>query len=281
MNPRVHHMHFGYAHALAATTMVSVDYTRERGRRGLMAMNLNPIVNGVRLLAPDFARVYGRPDVLSAVNVKTSLGESRIDMLTFKFQRRLPRTTISAHYTLMGALAYGGSWAARSGTGTPQNALDPLGPGEWGPTGQDERHRLVATGIFDLPWGIQLSPVFQVASARPYTLTAGSDLNADGNNNDRYIDPATGQQVSINSARGDSTVVVDLRGTKFFALGGDKKIGVFAEALQRVQQRQLRQQLYRQRPKRAVPAAHGHLDPRDRVSTHVAVGRQVPLLTEV
>jgi hypothetical protein len=229
VNPRVHHTHFGYAHALGPATMVSVDYTNEAGRSGLMAMNLNPIVNGVRLLAPDFTRVYGRPDVLSAVNVKTSVGESRINMLTFKFQRRMPRTTISAHYTLMEALAYGGSWAARSGTGTPQSALEPLGPGEWGPTGQDERHRLVATGIFDLPYGIQVSPVFQVASARPYTLTAGSDLNADGNNNDRYIDPATGQQVSINSARGDATVVMDVRGTKFFTLGGDKKIGVFAE----------------------------------------------------
>ena len=71
--------------------------------------------------------------------------------------------------------------------------------------------------------------MFQTASARPYTLTAGSDLNADGNNNDRYIDPATAQQVSINSARGDSTVVLDVRGTKFFALGGERRIGVFAE----------------------------------------------------
>jgi hypothetical protein len=230
VNPRVHHAHIGYAHALGATTMFSVDYTRQLGRRGLMSMNLNPIVNGVRLLAPDFSRVFGRPDVLSAVNVKTSVGESRIDMLTFKFQRRLPRTTISAHYTLLGAYAYGGSWAARSGGGTPQDAMDPLGPGEWGPTGQDERHRLVATGIFDLPYGIQLSPVFQVASARPYNLTAGSDLNADGTNNDRWVDPATGQQVSINAARGDSTVVLDLRGTKFFALGGERRIGVFAEA---------------------------------------------------
>ncbi len=229
VNPRVHHMHVGYAHALAATTMFSVDYTRQLGRRGLMAMNLNPIVNGTRILAPDFAAAFGRGDVLSAVNVKTSLGESRVDQLTFKFQRRLPRTTISAHYTLAGAFAYGGSWAARSGTTTPQEALDPLGPGEWGPTGQDERHRLVATAVLELPYGIQLSPVFQIASARPYTLTAGSDLNADGNNNDRWIDPETGGQVSVNSARGDSTLVTDVRGTKFFALGGERRIGVFAE----------------------------------------------------
>ena len=62
----------------------------------------------------------------------------------------------------------------------PQDSFDPLAEGEWGPTLQDERHRVVATGVFELPYGIQLSPVFQAASARPYNLTAGSDLNRDG-----------------------------------------------------------------------------------------------------
>ena len=80
-----------------------------------------------------------------------------------------------------------------------------------------------------LPYGIQVSPVFQVASARPYNLTAGTDLNGDGNNNDRWVDPATGQQVSVNAGRGDATVVLDVRGTKFFDLGGDRRIAVFAE----------------------------------------------------
>jgi hypothetical protein len=84
-------------------------------------------------------------------------------------------------------------------------------------------------GVFELPWGVQLSPVFQAATARPYNLTAGSDLNADGNNNDRYIDPATGQQVSINAARGDNTVVLDLRSTKFFPMGAERRLGVFVE----------------------------------------------------
>jgi hypothetical protein len=110
-----------------------------------------------------------------------------------------------------------------------QDALNPLGPGEWGPTGQDERHRLVATGVFELPKGVQVSPVFQLASARPYNLTAGSDLNADGNNNDRFIDPATGKQVSINAGRGDNTVVLDVRATKFFDLGSERRIATFVE----------------------------------------------------
>jgi hypothetical protein len=229
VDPRVHHTHIGYAHELAANTMFAVDYTHQTGTRGLMAVNINPLVNRVRVLAPDFTRVLGRPDVLSAVNVRTSIGSSEVDMLTFKFQRRLPRATLSAHYTFGRAFAYGGSIAARGGSGAPQDSFDPLAPGEWGPTPQDERHRMVATGVLEFPYGIQLSPVFQLASARPYNLTAGSDLNADGNNNDRWIDPATGQQMSINAGRGDSTVVLDLRGTKFFALGSERRLAVFAE----------------------------------------------------
>jgi hypothetical protein len=231
VDPRVHHFHIGYAHELGSATMVSVDYTRQEGRRGLIGLNINPIVNGVRVLAPDFLRVFGRPNVLNQINVKSSIGESQVDMLTFKFQRRLPRTTLQAHYTLAGAYAHGGSIAARGGTTTPpQDSFDPLAEGEWGPTLQDERHRVVATGVFELPYGIQLSPVFQAASARPYNLTAGTDLNRDGiANNDRWINPATGQQVSINAGRGDPTVVLDLRGTKFFSLGGDRRIGVLVE----------------------------------------------------
>jgi hypothetical protein len=230
LDPRVHHTHVGYAHELTASTVVSADYTFMAGRSGLMTLDINPLRNGVRVLAPDFLRVYGRPDVLSGVQVKASLGESEVHQLTFKFQRRMPRATVQAHYTLASSYAYGGSWAARGGSAVPQDSFDPLADNEWGPTQQDERHRVVATGIFELPYGIQLSPVFQAASARPYNLTAGSDLNADGTNNDRWIDPATGQQVSINAARGDTTVVLDLRGTKFFALGGDRRIAVFAEA---------------------------------------------------
>jgi hypothetical protein len=77
--------------------------------------------------------------------------------------------------------------------------------------------------VFEAPYGVQLSPVVQWASARAYNLTAGTDLDRDGNNNDRWIDPSTGQQVWINSARGDQTFVVDVRTTKFIPFGGDRR----------------------------------------------------------
>jgi hypothetical protein len=55
-------------------------------------------------------------------------------------------------------------------------------------------------------------------------------LNGDGLLTDRYVDPATGQQVSVNSQRGDPFVLLDARVTKFFPVGREtRKVGVFAE----------------------------------------------------
>jgi hypothetical protein len=229
-DPYSHVAHVGYAHTLAANTVVSADFTYSVGRDGLRSLNINPLVSGQRLLVPALVAHGYAANQFSNVNILSAINKSRYDATTVMFQRRFPRATFQAHYTFAHAYAYGGSTGARGGAAAPMIYNQPFGPGEWGPTGQDERHRLVATGVFDLAYGVQVSPVFQTASARPYNLTAGSDLNADGNNNDRYIDPATGQQVSINAGRGDATYVFDMRATKFLSLGSsDRKVGLFAE----------------------------------------------------
>src|SRR5438445_157625 len=69
----------------------------------------------------------------------------------------------------------------------------------------------------------------EAASARPYNLLAGLDLNRDGRLTDRYVDPATGQMVAWYSQRGNPTSLMDLRVTKAFAFGESRRIEVFAE----------------------------------------------------
>lgn len=233
VNPRTYQGHIGYAQQLADNTSVSVDYTHIEGRNELRTMNINPIVNGRRVLANDFQRVFGNPNYLSDVRILSANSESQYDGLTFKMQRRLTRVTLQAHYTLARAYAYGGSTGARGAAPQPMDAFEPFADDEWGPTLYDERHRVVVMGVFELPSGIQFAPVFQAATARPYNLLAGSDLNGDGTvtgaGGDRWVDPATGQQVHINAGRGDNTVVMDLRATKFVGLGGERRIGFFAE----------------------------------------------------
>ena len=80
------------------------------------------------------------------MRILSSINKSRYDALTFKVQRRLPRVTLQAHYTLAGAFAYGGSIAARGAAPIPQDAFEPFAEGEWGPTGTDERHRARGDG---------------------------------------------------------------------------------------------------------------------------------------
>jgi hypothetical protein len=145
----------------------------------------------------------------------------------------MPRMTVQAHYTLAGSYSYGASTGNRSGANLPQDYDKPFADSEWGPNGPDERHRFVFTGVLEAPFGVQLSPVVQWASARAYNLIAGSDLNGDGiatgGGADRWIDPATGQQVSINAGRGDPTFVFDLRTTKFISFAEERKLGLFVE----------------------------------------------------
>jgi len=235
-DPRNHQFHIGYSHELAPNTVLSADYTRATGLNDFKQVHPNTIKNGVRRYAGDLQSVYGDPKLLSFVQLQSSIGRSRYDELAVQFQRRLPRATLQVNYILSGAFAYGGQ-IAQSAYFVPaaQDNDCIFCPDVWGPTVSDERHRFVVYSVLDLPWGFQASPVFQVATPRPYNLIDGADLNADGQtlnplSYDRYIDPATGQQVSYNSQRGDPFVLLDARVTKFFTVGQEnRKLGVFVE----------------------------------------------------
>jgi hypothetical protein len=211
--------------------MISADYSHVLGLNDFKDVQINTFKDGVRRFAPALAAVYGDPNLLGPVQLQSSINRSRYDELAVQFERRMPRSTLRVNYILSGAFAYAGAIAGSAYfVPAAQDADDIFAPGEWGPTVSDERHRLVVFSVIDLPFGLQVSPVFQAATPRPYNLTAGVDLNADGNNTDRYVDPATGQQVSVNAQRGDPFVLLDARVTKYFTFGQEnRRLGVFAE----------------------------------------------------
>jgi hypothetical protein len=160
----------------------------------------------VRQLAPTLQAIYGDPNLIGPLQIQSSIGRSRYDELVVQFQRRLPRGTLQMNYALSRAYAYAGEIAQSAFYIPPsQDVYDIFAPGEWGPTPSDERHRFVVYGVIDLPYGLQVSPVFQAATPRPYNLVAGLDLNGDGQTNasaqDRYVDPATGQQPCAHAPR--------------------------------------------------------------------------------
>jgi hypothetical protein len=90
------------------------------------------------------------------------------------------------------------------------NPLHAFGAGDYGPSGEDIRHRLVFAGTFHVPGGVELATFSQFESARPFTLTTGVSVNGVGDaTNDRAV--INGQQVALDSLRGTPYMQVDVR----------------------------------------------------------------------
>ena len=246
-DPYNHQFHMGFTRQLFRTTALSADYTHVHGLREYATRQINPIEGpwdpnqgavptGTRRLAPAFQRALGDPNILAGIAITTSDNESKYDELILHLEHRTSAATIQASYTLASARAFGGVISGGAGGTTPGsgsvsavNSDRPFDDVEWGPSWLDERHRVSLSGIFTVPGDVQLAPIFQIGSARPYTLLAGTDLNRDGTNNDRYVDPATGRDVGVNSQRGEASWNLDFRASRFFAFGAERRLAVFAE----------------------------------------------------
>lgn len=112
------------------------------------------------------------------------------------------------------------------------NQLNTQEPGELGPSNWDERHRVVISGLVELPGKIQFSNIFTGASARPFTASDSTncDVNLDGVPTVfGAIDNGPGgsrtQNVSAcdrvggrGDFRGDATFSWDIRVAKVFSL---------------------------------------------------------------
>lgn len=86
------------------------------------------------------------------------------------------------------------------------------------PTDQDERHRLVATGIVGLPAALRASAIVTYGSGLPFHVFDAS--RGFGPNEFRVL---------LNGGRGDSTQSVDLRLEKDVQLGSGHRLGAVAE----------------------------------------------------
>ncbi len=124
--------------------------------------------------------VNGTPRI-EQINMIGTTNRSLFDSWTTTIRRRTRNIIFSASYVLANSRAWGGQpVASYSGNGiavTPENQFR---DGEFGPTRIDERHRIVLSGVFDLPGNLQLAPIMQYASSRPYSPTAGADIDGDG-----------------------------------------------------------------------------------------------------
>jgi hypothetical protein len=109
----------------------------------------------------------------------------------------------------------------------------------------DTRYRMFLYGTLNLPHGITASPIMILSAGTPYNITTGSDLNGDGQYNDRpvlgppngqpsgqgsntisgcgsFVSPAAGTPytpIPINLCTGPAQFTTNLRVTKTFGFG--------------------------------------------------------------
>jgi len=188
-NPVTEEFNLGYQYAVTPSSVVEVEYVHTLGLHENKTLNINPsivssigtdadgnpiITSSPRPLSAAFAAA-GVP-VLGRVMNEASVNRSRYDGFNFSYRRRLVRHfSVNANYTL----AWSRGWDVNA-NGTafrnyPHDPLNPWDPRDFGYTPQDERHHITVSGIAELPWGIQLSPILQFGSARPYDLSSSFD----------------------------------------------------------------------------------------------------------
>lgn len=226
----------GYDRAIGQVISVSADALYVRGHHQIGTIDYNPIVPslGAGRRPNDINGVAGTS---ASVLQYTAFGETWYKGVTLALNKRLSNNyQFLISYTLSKAEDTSTDFQSafivmNDGRGRDLNNLTGLPIGfdphsEKGAATQDQKHRLVLSGLYQFPWQVQFSTIVTAASGRPYTPLAGVDLNGDGDGgafpSDRArtnpADPAT--SVRRNSETMKSQVIVDTRLSKRFSFGG-------------------------------------------------------------
>ena len=187
--PYTHQSSLALNHQLTTDVSVSVSGVVTKGNRYVGVIDYNPILPS---LGPGRrpADVNGIAGTSTSILQYTPWGESWYRGLLVSAAKRMSRgSQAMVSYTLSKAddsisdfisnpPQDQGRGRDRQNPGGLPLGFDPSA--ERGPSLQDQRHRLVLTGLHELPFGLQLSAIFIAGSGRPYNIIAGADLNGDG-----------------------------------------------------------------------------------------------------
>jgi hypothetical protein len=198
----------GIGQVLSDDIVLNLDYVDQEGRDLYVNYNANPLIPAVgstpahRKINPAFGNI----------TVWDDFGKARFRALTaaFTWERsanplRPKRANIA--YTLG---FYRAQFEGLGGYADPSQFT-------MQPTSGDERHRVVLSGIYPLPWGFQFSGIGIFASPHPFAVTDGRDLNNSGLFTDDW---PNGQRVQDTAGGWDNMYkTVDFRLARNFTIG--------------------------------------------------------------
>lgn len=229
--PYAIHITAGIEHQISRQWLLSATYLHEQGNHGYRAF---PYAGGSSLLTPlipaaDPTYSADQASVVPNVNVFRSDNRSSFNALMLHLQGNTRRFSFIANYQFAKALTWGcvlgelfdyvdGVCTAQSGPHKGQ--LDAFGPGDYGPSGEDVRHRLVLAGTLHAPAGLQLSGLSQFETARPFTITTAD-------NSGRIW--VNGKYTSLDIFRGSPYLQTDLRVARPFTLHQRVQVNPFIE----------------------------------------------------
>jgi hypothetical protein len=270
-NPVTEEWNGGYAWSINSKAVIEAEYVHVLSLHENKTINVDPNIpvtlNNITTLDRtglpggffrplDAAFAAAGVPILGSVRDEVSGGRSRYDAMNISYrQRGFHKTDLIANYTLARAMGYD-----ENGTGFrnyPRDPQQPLSAADFGPTFNDERHHLTLAGVTHLPWGMEVAPILQVGSARPYNAISGSNmlnlgggssagallvLNSDPNNllatsslsalaqAQCYYTTHTCHLAPYDSLRGDPYFDVDARLAKNIKLGEHRNLQLIFQA---------------------------------------------------
>ena len=154
-NPMVQQTNVGIQREFGRLVVVRADYLHNFGTHFIIGRSIGQVFNPV----------VGGPDIVK--NLESSV-KTKYDGLLLSLEKRFShRTQFRAGYTFSKSFNYANDDQIPFSNG-------PINPNnlqlEYGPPPNDQRHRFTFAGVFDLPYGVQLSPIMTLASGVPMDI---------------------------------------------------------------------------------------------------------------
>jgi hypothetical protein len=173
--PYAIHISGGVEHAFSSAWLITADYIHEQGNHAYRAYTYT---GGTNLFTPQLPLTSTlQSEYVPDVEVFHSDNRSSYNGLLVHLQGNVNRHfNLIANYTFSKAQ----TWGCVLGelfdyVNGVCNPLNPFGPGDYGPSGEDVRNRAVFAGLWRAPGGIEVSGLSQAESARPFTITTADN----------------------------------------------------------------------------------------------------------
>jgi hypothetical protein len=200
--PYAIHISGGVQHAFTDNWALSGDFIHEEGNHAYRAYSYTGGANLFTPLLP--LESPDQANFVPNVNVFHSDNRSSYNGLLVHLQGNVSRrANLIANYTF----SKGQTWGCVLGelfdyVNGVCNPLNPFGRGDYGPSGEDVRHRAVLAGTWHAPGKVDLSTLTQAETARPFTITTAD-------NKERIS--INGVPTALDQFRGTPYIQADLR----------------------------------------------------------------------